>query len=304
MTETIEKTELHCVWNGKAELGEGVFWHEEEQAVYWVDIMQSNLYRLAVDGSTDYWHFPGQLSCVVPCSTGGLLATFEDGLSHLDLDTATVTLLAPLETELPDNRLNDGCSDTRGQFWFGSMDNNQRDPSGSFYRMDRNGDVARVESFGQVCISNGPTFSADGQWVYFTDSVEKKVYRAPLQEDGRAGTPQLHLQFGEQDGFPDGMCTDTDGGLWICHFAGGRVTRFMADGEVDQVIEMPVPNITKCAFGGHDLRTLYITTAATSLNEEQREQYPLSGGLFAIKLPYTGTPMMPVVRASGKSVRV
>jgi xylono-1,5-lactonase len=279
-------------------LGEGVFWHEAEQAVYWLDIIQSNLHRLAADGRTDYWHFPGQISAVVPCDDGGLLATFENGLSHLDLDTATVTPLLALETELQDNRFNDGSSDTRGQFWFGSMDNNQQEPSGSFYRMDRSGDVERVDSFGQICITNGPTFSTDGRWVYFTDSIERKIYRAPLQEDGRPGSPELYLKFEERDGFPDGMCTDTDGGLWVCHFAGGRVTRFLADGKADQVIEMPVPNITKCAFGGPELRTLYIITAATALNEKQREEYPLSGGLFAIELPYSGTAMRPVARAN------
>jgi len=304
MKKIIAKNGLHCAWNGKAQLGEGVFWHEEEQAVYWVDILESNLHRLAFDGSADYWHFPGQLSAVAPCSTGGLLATFEDGLSHLDLDTATVTLLAPLETDLPDNRFNDGCSDTLGQFWFGSMDNNQRDTSGSFYRMDRDGDVARVGSFGQICITNGPAFSSDGHWIYFTDSVERTVYRAPLQKDGQPGTPQLHLKLEEKDGFPDGMCTDTDGGLWVCHFAGGRVTRFLPDGKKDQVITIPAPNVTKCAFGGPDLRTLYIITAATSMNKEQREEYPLSGGLFAINLPYCGTPVLPVVRASGKFASV
>jgi len=300
MTETVETAELRCLWDGKAELGEGVFWHEAEQALYWVDIIASNLHRLAADGRTDYWHFPGQISAVVPCDDGGLLATFENGLSHLDLDTATVTPLLALETELVDNRFNDGCSDTRGQFWFGSMDSKQQDPSGSFYRMDRNGDVERVDSFGQICITNGPAFSADGQWVYFNDSGERNVYRAPLQADGQPGTPELHLTFQERDGYPDGMCTDTDGGLWLCHFAGGRVTRFDGDGKVDQVIEMPVPNVTKCAFGGPDLRTLYIITAATSLDEKQREEYPLSGGLFAIELPYAGSALTTVVRPSGK----
>lgn len=291
---------LTCVWNGKAELGEGVFWHEEEQAVYWVDIIASTLHRLAANGSTDYWHFPGQISAVVPCEGGGLLATFESGLSHIDLDTASATPLVALETELPNNRFNDGCSDTRGQFWFGSMDGNQQNPSGSFYRMDRHGDIEQVKSFGQVCITNGPAFSLDGDWIYFTDSVERKVFRAPLDQDGLAGTAELHIQFTEQDGFPDGMCTDTDGGLWICHFAGSRVTRFLPDGEVDKVIEMPVPNITKCAFGGPDLRTLYIITAATSLNEEQREEYPLSGGLFAIDLPFSGAAMATVAPAREK----
>jgi len=293
--------DLICIWDAKAELGEGVFWHEEEQVVYWVDIIRSHLHRLSRDGSKRSWHFPGHISAVIPCESGGVLATFENGLSHIDLETNTVTPLLSLEMELPDNRFNDGSSDTRGQFWFGSMDDNQRDLSGSFYRMDRNGTVECLYTFGKVCITNGPAFSTDGVWVYYTDTLGQKIHRAPLDEDGRPGAPELHIDFKAQRGFPDGMCTDTEGGLWVCHFGGSRITRFLASGEVDQVIEMPVPNITKCAFGGPTLQTLYITTAATALDEAQRKDYPLSGGLFAVDIPYKGAPTTAVVRPNSRA---
>tara|TARA_R110001592_G_scaffold363248_3_gene682111 strand:- start:41 stop:934 length:894 start_codon:yes stop_codon:yes gene_type:complete len=288
-------TKLSCLWDGAAELGEGVFWHAPEQAVYWVDIFQSNLHRLHSNGSTQSWHFPGQISAAVPCDSGGLMATFENGLSHLDLETATVTPLVTLESELPDNRFNDGCSDTRGQFWFCSMDIKQQDPSGRFYRLDRSGEIHHLPSFGQISVTNGPAFSTDGQWVYFTDTLEKKVYRAELDDTGVPGSPALYIDFVEEEGFPDGMCTDTNGGLWVCHFAGGRVTRFY-DGKVDRFIEMPVPNITKCAFGGANMSTLYISTATTALDDEQRKAYPLAGGLFAIDLPFQGVGMGAVSR--------
>lgn len=293
---------LNCVWDGAAELGEGVFWHAADQAVYWVDIFQSNLHRLHTDGSTRCWHFPGQISAAVPCEDGGLLATFQYGLAHLDLNTATVTPLVELESELPDNRFNDGCSDTRGQFWFCSMDIKQQDPSGRFYRLDRRGEIHPLPSFGQVSVTNGPAFSTDGQWVYFTDTLGKKVYRAGLDAAGLPDTPELYLDFAQEDGFPDGMCTDTNGGLWVCHFAGGRVTRF-SDGKADQVIAMPAPNVTKCAFGGASLSILYITTATTALDEDQRQAYPLSGGLFAIELPFRGVGMGAVSRPTGQAKR-
>jgi len=293
--------DLTCVWDVKAELGEGVFWHGEEQAVYWVDIIRSYLHRLSSDGSKRSWYFPGHISAVAPCESGGVLATFENGLSHIDLETETVTPLLTLEMELPDNRFNDGSSDTRGQFWFGSMDDKQRDLSGSFYRMDRSGAVECLNTFGKVCITNGPAFSTDGAWVFTTDTLGQKVRRACLHEEGRPGAPELHIDFKAQPGLPDGMCTDTEGGLWVCHFGGSRITRFLAGGEVDQVIEMPVPNITKCAFGGPTLQTLYITTAATALDEAQRKKYPLSGGLFAVDTPYKGAPTAAVVRPDPKT---
>ena len=92
-------TEIQCIWNAKAELGEGVFWHPTESAVYWVDIILSRLHRLSKNGERRSWDFPGRASAVVPCSTGGLLATFENGVFRIDLDPETVTLLLPLEEE-------------------------------------------------------------------------------------------------------------------------------------------------------------------------------------------------------------
>jgi D-xylonolactonase len=279
---------VRCIWDAAAELGEGVFWHAGEQAVYWVDILQSNLHCLGASGEQRSWHFPGSISAVMPCDSGGFVATFHNGLSHIDLETEQVTPLIALENDLPNNRFNDGCSDTLGQFWFGSMDNEQQQRSGRFYRMDREGEVHRLDAFGNICITNGPAFSTDGQWVFFTDTVNKKVFRAPLDEQGIPGPPQLHIDFTLQDSYPDGMCTDTAGGLWVCHFAGARVSRFLPDGELDYSIGLPVPNITKCCFGGAAMQTLYITTAATGLEPTERARYPLSGGLFSVDVPFTG----------------
>jgi xylono-1,5-lactonase len=275
-------SEAKCVWDVKAELGEGVFWHAREQAVYWVDIIESNLHRLSADGEQQSWNFPGKISAVMPCSDGGLLASFENGLSRIDLKTEQVTPLLALETDQPDNRFNDGCTDTHGQFWFGSMDDKQQSSSGSFYRLDRTGEVHQLKHFGEICITNGPAFSADGRWVYFTDTLEKKVFRAELHSQSEPGQPELFIDFSTLKGHPDGMCSDWEGNLWVCHFGGSRVTCFDTDGREQSVIELPVPNITKCAFGGPDLNTLYITTARAGLDQAQREQYPLSGGLFSV----------------------
>jgi len=290
-------SELHCFYDGKMELGEGVCWHAQEQAVYWVDIIASKLFRLNEDQNVQSWHFPGQISAVVPCSEGGLLATFENGVSHIDLSTEQVTLLRPIETDLPNNRFNDGCSDAHGQFWFGSMDSKQRDLSGSFYCMDAKGDIEQQTEFGHMCITNGPAFSSDGRWIYFNDTIAGRVFRAPINDQGKAGKPALYLEIDVKDGHPDGMCTDTKGGLWLCHFAGSRVTRFV-EGRIDQKIAMPVPNITKCAFGGANLDRLYITTAATGLNEDQRKAFPQAGALYAIDVPFQGLAMPPVARCA------
>lgn len=279
---------ITCLWDARAELGEGVFWHPVEGCVYWVDILQSQLHRLVPGGERRSWHFPGTLSAVAPCTGGGFIGLLRDGLYALDLDTGTAGLLQAVEAELPGNRFNDGAVDTRGAFWFGSMDDCELNRRGRFYRLSGAGELRRLDHLGQFCITNGPAFSVDGGTVYFTDSVNRRIYRAALDAGGEAGAPEPFVCFDASDGYPDGMCTDTEGGVWICHFGAGRVTRFTAGGSVDRVLELPAPHVTKCAFGGPDLATLYITTARKGLDAAQLARYPLSGGLFAATVPARG----------------
>jgi sugar lactone lactonase YvrE len=91
------------------------------------------------------------------------------------------------------------------------------------------------------------------------------------------------LRLPKGDGYPDGMTTDRAGRLWIAHWAGACVTCHASDdGRELARIALPTSNVTNVAFGGPDLRTLFITTAATELSEAQRAREPLAGALFAV----------------------
>lgn len=282
-----------CVWDAKAILGEGACWHAKESAFYWVDIKRSSLHRISNTGRQESWVFPGKLSSVVPHLEGGLLATFEDGVRHIDLNTQSVAVIQKLEVDLTNNRFNDGYTDMLGQFWFGSMDEEEAQCSGRFYRLDSGGQVHSLDHFGSMRVTNGPTFSLDGKWIYFTDTLEAKVFRAELDDCGVPGEVEIYIEFSDFEGFPDGMCVDTKGGLWICHFGGFKITRFDESRYQSDEIRFPVPNITKCAFGGDTMQTLYVTTASVGLDEKSKKKYPLSGGVFTVDLPYTGVPATP-----------
>ena len=81
------------------------------------------------------------------------------------------------------------------------------------------------------------------------------------------------------------MAIDAEGHVWICHFGGSRITRFSPQGEA--VLDLPVPTaqVTKVAFGGPDLTTLYITTAATG---RDREIDLFAGDLLAVDVGIRG----------------
>ncbi|WP_286272844.1 SMP-30/gluconolactonase/LRE family protein [Thalassotalea hakodatensis] len=281
-----------CIWDAKALLGEGVVWHQEQNCLYWLDIFNSQLHCYKPNVNTveqkTTLQLSDNISSVIPCSDGGLLASFRDGISHINLENNEVTSICSLEAELPNNRFNDGCADTRGNYWLGSMDEQQTNNTGRFYRYNSQTGVEKLSQLGEICITNGPTFSQDGKWLYFTDTMEGKIFQAELFVNGDIAEPQLHIQFDEQDGYPDGMCCDTQGNLWVCHWGGSRVSCFNPQGQLISEIKLPVPHVTKCCFGGADLSTLFITTAATGLTEEELEQFPLSGGLFAVDVEQQG----------------
>ena len=172
------------------------------------------------------------------------------------------------------------------------MDDNQVKSSGAFYRFNANNNATnqteKLAQLGDICITNGPTFSQDGQWLYFTDTMASKIFKASLKGDGSIGEQKLHIHFSEEQGHPDGMCTDTEGYLWVCHWGGARVSRFDPRGNLVSEINLPVPNITKCCFGGPTLNTLYITTASAGLSDAELQKTPLAGGLFSVEVEQQG----------------
>ena len=84
----------------------------------------------------------------------------------------------------------------------------------------------------------------------------------------------------------DGHSIAQSGGIArICGKLSGMYSENIIEaGKVDQIIEMPVQNITNCVFGGKDMKTLFITTASNK-GENKND---LDGSLFAINLNYQG----------------
>ena len=71
-------------------------------------------------------------------------------------------------------------------------------------------------------------------------------------------------------------------------FGGWGVNRYSPSGEWLGKLALPVANCTKAAFGGADLRTLYVTTAWKGLAAGERKQQSLAGGLFAVRVDTPG----------------
>lgn len=272
-------------------LGEAPVWHAAEQALYWVDIKAPAIMRL--DWSTRFverWTPPCRVTALAPRRQGGFIAATEEGFAFLDGARRTLELLGNPEPDLPGNRLNDGKVDRTGAFWAGTMDDAEQAASGSLYRLDETLVWSQIDSGYRV--TNGPAFSPDGAWLYHTDSPLQRVYRFALR-DGAIGPRELFLQFTEDDGSPDGMTIDAEGGLWIAFWDGWCLRRFAPDGSALDRLDLPVQRPTSCTFGGPALDRLFITSARIGLSPDELAQQPLAGALFVAQPSVAGVPQIP-----------
>jgi D-xylonolactonase len=280
-----------CIWNAHAALGEGPLWSVREQALYWVDILNHRLHRYSPQQQEKRsWQFDQEISAVAERKDHpGLIITRRHGFAFFDPATQQLERLTAPEAHLPGNRFNDGKCDRRGRFWAGTMDFECMQPTGSLYRLTPDLICEKMDT-GYV-ITNGPAWSSDQTTMYHNDSATGRVYAFDFDpERDTISNKRVFLQFSEEDGSPDGMTTDAEGGLWIAHWGIGKLTRHDATGKVLRTIALPCTQVTSCAFGGAKLETLYITTAAVGLSELQLEREPLAGGLFALDIGIAGVP--------------
>ena len=275
-----------CIWEARATLGEGVLWDAANAWVWFVDIKGRRIYRCDPDGGHQRtWDAPSQVGFIVLSSDGGYVCGLENGLFRFDPEDGSFAPLHLLEADLPGNRFNDGHVDAGGRLWFGSMDNGEEAATGALYRYDGTGAKAVDDDY---VITNGPAISPDGGTLYHTDTLKKHIYAFDLA-DGRLSNKRLFVLLAD-GGHPDGMAVDADGCLWVATFGGGRIARYAPDGAQLDAVRFPCANITKLAFGGADLRTVYATTARKGLSNAELATQPLAGGLFTFRVATPGLP--------------
>lgn len=270
-------------------LGEGPLWSEREQRLFFVDIvgMRVHAYR---PGSTsgghaaslETWQFDRFTGSLAECRSGGLIATQKDRIVRFDpaRGLASLEVLAVLEGDRPANRLNDGRADARGRFWVGSMQHDEKAHAGRLWCVTADGKALAVRD--GIGVSNSISFDPARNRMYFADSMAKLIEETTLDADGM---PTAWRPFARTEkGGPDGSCTDAEGFLWNAEWGASRVVRYAPSGEVDRVVAMPVTRPSCPAFGGADLRTLYVTSARYLMSPEEDRTDVDAGSLYAIEL--------------------
>ena len=259
-------------------LGEGPAWSARRGALLWVDILAPALRSLSLDdGVVTTWDMPEKIGWAIECAGDDrFVIGLKSGFARLDIETLHIERIGHPEPDRPDNRLNDAKVDHAGRIWAGTMDDAEIAASGALYRLDANLQWTRHDDGYRV--TNGPTFSPDGTTLYHTDSLARTVYAFDLTVAGALLNKRVFVQFEDTWGYPDGMCTDADGGVWIAHWGGGRVSRFSPDGRLDRSIALPAAQITSCAFAGPALDRMFVTSAAVGVENDA-----LAGALFEVE---------------------
>jgi xylono-1,5-lactonase len=281
-----EVTRAECVWPLAAELGEGPVWLAAEQAVWFVDIKGGRVHRFdTVNNTARSWDAPEQPGFILPIAGGGFVCGLKSGLHRFDPDTGLFTLVDTVKPRDACTRLNDGHVDQGGHLWFGTMDDGEVEPAGALYRRDSRGSVICDSPY---VITNGPATSPDGRTLYHVDTLENAIYAFDIGAEGALSNKRLLTIV--EPGFPDGPVVDSEGCIWVGLWGGYGVNRYDPTGRLMDFQPLPTANVTKVAFGGADLRTLYITTAWKGLSATARAAQPLSGGLFAMPVGVRGLP--------------
>jgi len=282
--------EVECILKFRSVLGEGAVWDEREGKLYWLDLRKPAIYRY--DPATRKnakvkAALHGYIGAMVLRRDGGMVVLDQRGIFALDGSSGALKLLAKPAANMRQVWFNDAKCDRQGNLWTGIGDRKEKRPLGVFYRVAPRGKATRIDH--KFICPNGPAFSPDGRICYFADSYAFKIYRYDIDlATGKVGPRHLFAAVPEPEGIPDGMTVDSEGCVWSCHWDGWRVVRYDPDGRAIGRIDLPVPRPTSVAFGGSDLKTLYITSASIDLTRQQLKEAPLSGSLFACEPGVSG----------------
>ena len=281
---------VELVLDARAELGEGPRWDARAQRLLWVDIMRGRVHAFrpghAACRSVDVGRPVGALAGT---ADGGIVLAVAGGFARLDWDSGQVRMLAAVEADRPQNRMNDGACDPAGRFWAGTMALDEGPGAGALYRLDPDGTVRTMLT--GVSISNGIDWSLDGRRMYYVDSPTRRIDVFDL--DGQSGGITNRRPFATipaEAGIPDGLTVDADGFVWLALWGGAALRRYAPDGTLERTVPLPVSHPTSCAFGGAALDELYVTSARRPLSVEERKREPEAGSLLRLRPGVKGRP--------------
>ena len=315
----------------KCTLSEGPVWDHRQNCLWWVDIPCATIYRWdATTNEVKRIVVPGitHIGFAIPTSTTDILICgSEKGLFLFNTLTRQVNFFAEMPPSPPGSRLrfNDAKVDVCGRLVAGTMDMAEKDQIGSLFLVT-SGDIiaeghqkkalTRISNVGSVTISNGLDWCPCARRMYYVDSPTQQVkYFAYSHHDGNVSTDassdngsgalfplgqngagHVLTQLTQKDWYPDGMCVDEAGYLWVAIWNGSRVVRISPDdGRIVGEVLVPVKRVTSVCFGGPRLSQLFISTAkGNDVNAPpDAGEEDTAGSIYVANVGVCGMPFNP-----------
>lgn len=239
-----------------------------EGKLYFSDVHNGGVYRLAPDGAIETGAPEGAIETVLPKrrGVGGIALHAQGGVV---ISGRNICRVHEGETTVYFERpegvggFNDLFADAAGRIYVGSLRSDPFAPddesrvAGECYRIDLDGTVTEI--YGDVGLSNGIGISPDGRRLYHADTNATGIIVHELTPDGEVSNRRVFATL--ERGRPDGLAVDADGGVWVASYGGGAVLRYTPEGAFDRAVDVPAIAVTSLCFAGPDLRDLIIVTA-------------------------------------------
>ena len=266
---------------------EGPVWDEDTQTLYFIDVEAGNIFSYK-ESTLNKISVGEKIGTMALCKNSNrYIVGAQSGIYLLDPLTGEKTRLCDPESNLPENRFNDGKADPSGRFLAGTLSMVQYlKPRAALYSLSKETEVRKI--IPDVGLANGLTWSADGSVLYFIDTDRHTVSRYDYdKETGDIANGRVIIKVPDFMGAPDGMTIDLEGCLWVALWGGKSVTRWdPKTGELIDRIEVPAQNVSSCCFGGKNMDELFITTAS---QDTDLKKYPLAGNVFIVRPGVAGS---------------
>ncbi|WP_428938704.1 SMP-30/gluconolactonase/LRE family protein [Fontivita pretiosa] len=270
------------VVNEHCQVGEGPLWDERRGLVYWTDIDGGKLFCWDIATRTHRQIYNGEpVGGFTLQEDGSLLLFRANNIALLGEDGSTAVIIDNIDPQMV--RFNDVIADPEGRVFAGTIGEKL---SGGLYRVDLDGRVTLLER-GTDC-ANGMDFSPDLSRFYWTDTSANSIFCYDYDRgSGRISNKRTVVRVPQGQGVADGLAVDTEGNLWSARWGGFGVWKHSPDGREIGRVALPVQKVSSVIFGGKDLDTLFITTAAEGLPTTPDS---LDGALFCVRVAARGRP--------------
>jgi len=276
----IKNPNAKCTWRREALLGEGVLWVGKLNSIIFVDIKKKQI--LIYNYKTKrkkILKIDKEIGFISQINKETFVLGLKSEIRIVKLKNLKTLLSISIEQNKINNRINDGKVDPAGRLWFGTMDNLEKKKTGALYCLDNYLRLHKIDK--EYFIPNGPAFINKNNF-YHTDSRKKVIYKIKVNNKLKILKKNIFIKFNKKDGSPDGMTTDINNNLWVCHYHGAKISVYNKSGKKIDQIYLPAKNITNCVFGGSYNNELFVTSARKGMKLSELKKYPLSGSLFKI----------------------